>query len=169
MMLFTAGVFFVTDLAHMVIFAAMTVAMMALAVIDLEQQRLPNGFVLALAILALAWRWTGDRDMSQGLVAAAAVFAVGVMMNAGFQAITGRIGLGLGDTKLLAAAALALPLGPLLLFLAVAGGLGVVFGVFWRWRTAGAQFPFGPAILAAYWLALAGGDAALAELMAGMA
>ena len=164
--LFIAGVFCVTDLAHLAILAAMTVAMMTLAVVDLEQQRLPNGIVLALAALALAWRWAGDRDMSQALVAAAVVFAAGVMLNAGFRAITGRAGLGLGDTKLLAGAALALPPGPLLLFLSAAGIAGVAFGVFWRWRTAGAQFPFGPAILAAYWVALTGGDAALARLAA---
>lgn len=166
MALFAAGAFFVTDLTHVALLAAMTVAMVALAVVDLEWQRLPNGFLLILGALSLAWRWAGDRDLLLGVVAAAVVFAVGVMLNAGYKAVTGRAGLGLGDTKLLAVAALALPVGPLLLFLMSAGVLGFGFGLLWLWRRATAQFPFGPAILAAYWGSLAGGDAAFGWLAA---
>jgi leader peptidase (prepilin peptidase)/N-methyltransferase len=165
MAMFAAGAFFVSDLIHVILLAAMTVAMVALTVVDLERQRLPNSFLLVLAALSLAWRWTDDRELLLGLVAAAIVFAVGVMLNAGYRAVTGRAGLGFGDTKLLAVAALALPVGPLLIFLLSAGVLGVGFGLLWRWGKATAHFPFGPAILAAYWGCLVAGNSAFAGLV----
>ena len=169
MALFVAGVFFVTDPVRLVVFAAMTVVMVALAVVDLEQRRLPNGFLLVLAGLSLAWRWGEDRDLAAGVAAAVAVLAAGVVLNAGYKAVTGRAGLGLGDTKLLAVATLALPVGPLLLYLSLAGLFGVVFGLWWWWRRAAIQFPFGPAALAAYWAVLAGGPSIFSALAAHLA
>lgn len=154
MILFVGAAFAAADALHLALLLAMTVVMVALAVVDLEQQRLPNAFLFALLLLSLAWRWYGDRDLFAGARAAAAVFAIAVMLNAGFRMITGRIGLGMGDAKLLATATLALPLGPALLFLTAGGVLGLGWGLAWRWRSAAAEFPFGPAILASYWMAL---------------
>lgn len=164
MVLFAVAAMTVTDGARLALLLAMTVVMVALAVVDLEQQRLPNGFLLALLLLSLAWRWSSDRDLAAGAVTAAAVFAIGVMLNAGFRSVTGRIGLGLGDAKLLAIATLALPLGPALVFLTASGVLGLGWGLVWR-RSGANAFPFGPAILASYWASLMAGPESFERLV----
>ncbi len=164
MALFAAGVWTVTGGAQLLILAAATVVTVTLGIIDLEQQRLPNVLLAVLAVLSLAWRWTTDHAWAPGLVAAVAIFAVCVMLNAGHKAATGREGLGMGDTKLLALAALAFPIGPLLVFFTTAGFLGTLFGLWWRWRWGAGGFPFGPPILAAYWLSLVYGPQAFALL-----
>lgn len=163
--LFAGAAVTVPDATHLALLAIMTVVMVALAVVDLEQQRLPNTFLLALAVLSVAWRWWGDRDLLSAAVTAAAVFAISVMLNAGFRTATGRTGLGMGDAKLLGIAALALPLGPALLFLTASGTLGLGWGLAWRWRFGATVFPFGPAILASYWAALVAGPEAFERLV----
>jgi leader peptidase (prepilin peptidase)/N-methyltransferase len=165
MALFIAGAVLMGDVFHLALLGVMSVVMMTLAVIDLEQQRLPNGFLLILLALSLAWRWEGDHDIVQGLVTALIVFAMGVMLNAAFQAVAARPGLGMGDTKLVAILAIGLPLGPFLLTLTAAGVLGIGFGLIWLWRSGVRQFPFGPVILAAYWTGLTVGPAAFDHLV----
>jgi hypothetical protein len=71
----------------------------------------------------------------------------------------------MGDAKLLAIAPLALPLGPSLLFLAASGLLGVAWGLAWRWRSGAKEFPFGPAILTSYWMALVTGTQVFERLV----
>ncbi|MSO72866.1 MAG: prepilin peptidase [Rhodospirillaceae bacterium] len=165
MALFIAAGLSVDDLTHLVLLLAMTPAMVALAVIDLEYQRLPNSLSILLAALALAWRWQGDGDILAGLTAAAAVGVVGVLLDVGFRKLAGRPGLGMGDTKPFALAGLALPLGAFLLFLTIAGVLGVIYGRVWRWRLRISHFPYAPAILAAFWLCLVAGEPLLQRLV----
>lgn len=165
MALFVGAAFTAADAMHLALLLAMTVVMIALAVVDLEQQRLPNAFLLALLLLSLAWRWFGDRDFLSGAAAAAAVFAVAVMLNAAFRSVTGRAGLGMGDAKLLAVATLALPLGPALLFLTASGVAGLGWGLAWRRWTAARAFPFGPVILASFWVGLAIGPQVFERLV----
>ncbi|MEQ9448111.1 MAG: prepilin peptidase, partial [Rhodospirillaceae bacterium] len=135
------------------------------AVVDLEHQRLPNALLVLLAVLALAWRWFGDQDFAMGLLVALITLAAGVLIDAAHKALKGRSGLGFGDTKLMAVAALALPLGQYLLFLSMSGFLGLALGLAWRARTGVPSFPFGPAILLALWISLAAGDAAIELLV----
>lgn len=166
MSLFVAAGLLAKDTTHLVLLLLMTPPMMALAVIDLEHRRLPHSLMIALAIPALAWRWTGDQAMTAGLMTAAVVLVAGLLLDAGFRALSGgKPGLGMGDTKLFAVAGLALPLGPFLLFVTLAGGLGVLVGGLWRGLTRARQFPFAPAILAALWLCLVWGDSAMSWLV----
>ena len=165
MILFGAAALVLTDAVHLALALIMTVVMIALAVVDLEQRRLPNTFLVTLLALSLAWRWYGDRDVFSGAITAAAGFAIAVMLNAGFRNITGRNGLGMGDAKLLAIAPLALPLGPALLFLTASGLLGMGWGLVWRARSRAKEFPFGPAILASYWVALVAGTQVFERLV----
>ncbi len=165
MALFIAAGLAAADLTHLVLLLAMTPVMVALAVIDLEHQRLPNSLTIMLAMLALAWRWRGDGDILSGLTAAAAVALLGALLNVGFRKLKGKPGLGMGDTKLFALAGLALPLGSYLLFMTIAGVLGVIWGGLWRWRLGISHFPFAPAILAAYWLSLVAGETLLERLV----
>ncbi len=164
MTLFVGSAAIVTDIWHLVILLAMIPAMVALAVIDLEHRRLPNVLIALLALLAVAWRWRGDQGLVTGSAVAVAVFAVAIALNAAARRLSGREGLGMGDAKLFAVAALALPLPAFLMFAFLAGGLGVAWGVAWRWRTGAAQFPFAPAVLLSFWLALVAGDEVIGRL-----
>ena len=154
------------DIPHLVLLLAMTPIMLALAIIDIEHQRLPNSLLLPLAILAVAWRWEGDKDFLTGMIAAAVTLVLGFGLDAVHKAISGRLGLGMGDTKLLAIAALALPLPVFLACAGMAGTVAVVIGLLSvrpaHWRT---QMTFGPAILASYWAALAAGSHLIGALL----
>ena len=161
------------DPQHLFLLLAMTPVMMALTVIDLEHQRLPNSLVLTLAVLAVGWRWSGDGDFPAALAIGAAALAVCLLLDAGSRRFTGKPGIGMGDAKLFALAGLALPLGPFLLFALAAGVLGVVFALWWRQRDRGpsttlasGQFPFAPAILVSYWSALMAGEQVINVLRA---
>ena len=161
MALFVAAGLFSMNVIQMVLLLALTPPMMALAVIDLEHRRLPNSLVLILAVLALAWRWNADQSILTGVAAAFIVGGAGLLLDAGCRKVAGKPGLGLGDTKLFALAAIALPVPEFLLFAASAGSLGVVFGGLWQWRTQAGQFPFAPAILMSFWGALLVADDAV--------
>jgi len=164
---FVAAGLLTSDLVHLALLLAMTPVMVALAVIDLEHRRLPNILSLILAVLALVWRWSGDQAILTGLATAVAAGLVCVALDAAYKSATGKTGIGMGDTKLIALAGLALPLGPFLLFVFCATVLGLVFAGVWRLLKPRAPdaFPFGPAILMAYWTSLVAGGQILERLV----
>jgi len=69
-----------------------------------------------------------------------------------FLKVTGKEALGLGDVKFFAAAGIWLGLSPdsLAFFLLLAGLFGVVIALAWKKITREAEFPFGPALIAAF-------------------
>jgi leader peptidase (prepilin peptidase) / N-methyltransferase len=163
--LFTAAGTLAADFTHLILLVAMTPVMVGLAVIDLEHRRLPNVLVLLLAALALVWRGSGDQAMLTGLVIAPLAWFICVLLDLGCKAF-GKTGLALGDMKLIALAGLALPVVPFLLFLTGGWLLGLIWAGLWRAaRPRQGTFPFAPAILTAYWLSLAVGQAILQRLV----
>jgi leader peptidase (prepilin peptidase)/N-methyltransferase len=153
--LFVVAAVFVPDHARLAVILAATPIMMALSVIDIEYRRLPNILAGWLAVAALVFRAVTDADFAAAVLSATAVFAFAVLLDYLGRRLIGQ-GLGMGDAKLMSVVALALPTAPLLLALGCAGCLGVVTGLLWRGsHTAGAtQIPFGPAILASFWIAM---------------
>jgi leader peptidase (prepilin peptidase)/N-methyltransferase len=154
MSLFLGAAVWSRDVEHLILLLAMTPLMMTLAVIDLEHQRVPDVLLIPLAILALIWRWYDDQALLAGLGMAVVAVILGVGLDAVARRATKGPGLGMGDTKLFAIAAFALPLGPFLMFATLAGILGLGFGLLWQRREAARHFPFAPAILVSLWLAL---------------
>lgn len=163
--LFVLAAVFVRDAVQLGVLLLMTPVFVALAIIDLEYERLPNSLIVALALAATAWRWTEDGNVLLGLGVAALALGFGILIDAAYRARKDQNGLGLGDAKLLAVGGLALPLEPFLLFLSMAGLLGVVFGFVWQRATRKHGFPFGPAILSSFWICLVGGTAILHSLV----
>lgn len=154
-LLFAAAALVVGDPARLVLTLAATPVMMALAIIDVEHRRLPNGLLAVLAVLFIALRAAGDGDYMAAMVACAAVFAAAVALDSvGRRTI--RQGLSMGDAKLMAAAALALPPVPLLTALGAAGILGAAMAVLPGMRNhgPGRHFAFGPPLLLAFWGAI---------------
>jgi leader peptidase (prepilin peptidase)/N-methyltransferase len=132
-----------------------------LARVDLREHRLPNRMVgpglgvglvasgMGPALSVIPGTGLAPGDASVPLVAALAFGgALGVMSLAG--------GVGMGDVKLAALIGLASPApgialaGPVLAFLI--GGVAAVVVLVRRGR--GARIPFGPALLAGYWVAI---------------
>ncbi|WP_185961468.1 A24 family peptidase [Telmatospirillum sp. J64-1] len=128
--------------------------LVALAVVDIEFGLLPDMLHLALLPPALAWRWLLDGTPWWGLAGAAGGLAFGLALHHGFRLVTGRDGLGLGDVKFLGVAGLLLLPWQWGIFPLLAGLFGIATGLAWRALGRGAEFPFGPALIAALALCL---------------
>lgn len=150
----TAALFMLTaarapSLEAAVALAALGAVLVALAVVDLEHGLLLNTLNLAAVPPALAVRWLDDGAVVPALIGAAMAGAVAWGLKAGFQAATGRDGLGWGDVKFLAVAGLLLHPWQWPVYLVMAGLAGALLGVLWRASGRGAEFPFGPALIGA--------------------
>lgn len=129
--------------------AALAAVLVALAVVDLEHGLLPDVLNASAVPPALAVRWLGDGDVLGAVIGGCAAGLLAWGLKAGFQAVTGKDGLGWGDVKFLAVAGILLRPWEWPPFLLLAGGLGVAMGLAWRAAGRGAEFPFGPALIAA--------------------
>lgn len=123
----------------------------AITVVDFRQMIIPNSLNLLLAASGLGFcAISGPIGVATQGAFAAAVFVIFLGIRHGHRQTTGRMGLGLGDVKMMAAAACWLDplLFPLLLFVASAsallafGGQAMVSGGV----TAETRIPFGPFI-----------------------
>lgn len=158
------------DPARAVLLALWCAAMLALALADLRRFRLPDALMIPAALLGLALALAGDGsgwpDWSQRLTWALAGAAAGGgafwAIRAGYRALAGREGMGMGDVLLMAAIGLALGPErlPWVVLLGALAALGLAALRAWRrgrpLRRAG-RMPFGAALaLAAVAVALIG-------------
>lgn len=131
----------------------------ALLIIDLRHMILPNKLVLALAILGVPWvaalgAVNGSYSalfldhVGGALVYAALVWGLALVM----RLVLKREAMGMGDVKFFGAAGLWLGLSYLPWFMMVAGASGVVLGIVWRFITKSRAFPFGPALILAFFV-----------------
>ena len=130
---------------------ALAVVLGAIAIADFRRQIIPDGLNLALAGIGLSYQLAADADgLPVHLLFAATTFAAAWLLRRGHFLMTGRIGLGLGDVKMLAAAACWISplLLPVLLFIASASALLFVGGqvVATGPAAARARVAFGPFI-----------------------
>lgn len=141
--------------AHPSLVLAATIALaailVAIAIADFRRQVIPDGLNLALAGIGLAYQVATDANgLPVHILFAAATFAAAWAIRRGHFLMTGRIGLGLGDVKMLAAAACWIGplLLPVLLFIASASALLFVGGqvVATGPAAARARVAFGPFI-----------------------
>ncbi|MFD1983660.1 prepilin peptidase [Mesorhizobium newzealandense] len=110
---------------------ALAAVLVAISIADFRRQIIPDGLNLALAGVGLGYQMATDADgIPVRLLFAAATFAAAWLIRRGHFLMTGRIGLGLGDVKMLAAAACWISplLLPMLLFIASASALLFVGG-----------------------------------------
>jgi leader peptidase (prepilin peptidase)/N-methyltransferase len=137
-------------------------ALIALAVIDLHTQLLPDAITLPLLWLGLALSLFGTFvDLQSAVVGAMAGYLVLWSVYWLFKLLTGKEGMGFGDFKLLAA--LGAWLGwqslPLVILLSSAVGAAVGIGLILSRRLdRGVPMPFGPYLACAGWIALVWGD-----------
>lgn len=122
--------------AHPSLVLTATIALMAIlcaiAIADFRRQIIPDRLNLALAGIGLFYQAAADAaGLPLHLLFAAVTFAAAWLLRRGHFMLTGRIGLGLGDVKMLAAAACWISplLLPVLLFIASASALLFVGGL----------------------------------------
>ena len=139
--------------------------MLSLIVIDLRYYKLPSQLVAAVAVLGIIHAvltvillstpeagmagWAGHILMYLFALIVYAILAFLIGQITGL--IMGRASLGFGDVKLFGACGLWLGIGLLPIFLIFAGGYGIVLGFLWQKLTGKKLFPFGPAIILAFY------------------
>jgi len=138
--------------ARLLIDWALAATLIAVTFIDLDHQIIPNsitlpGVVLGLALsIAAPQLGVGWRDALLGVVCiGGALWAI----SAGYEKFSGKIGLGMGDVKLVAMLASFLGLEGGLGVLIVGSLVGIVYGVaMLAWVRGGREtrIPFGPAL-----------------------
>ncbi|CDX21271.1 Peptidase A24A prepilin type IV [Mesorhizobium plurifarium] len=150
-----------TDVAILIVGdLALAAILVAIAAVDFRRQVIPDPLNMALAASGLGFQLIIQRENApMQLLVAALTLAVFWALRRGHFLLTGRIGLGLGDVKMLGAAALWINplLLPALLFIASAAALLFVGGQVVATGPAAARMrvPFGPFIalgLACSWL-----------------
>ena len=142
--------------------------LLALSVIDLERQQLPDALTLLLlwgGLLLSLVRVDGGvlfTDVGSSVIGAAAGYLVLWTVYQVFRLVTGKEGMGYGDFKLLAALGAwlgwqALPL--IVLLSAATGAIVGIAGVMLLGRSRHAPIPFGPFLAAAGLVTLLWGEA----------
>jgi len=136
----------------------------ALLVIDLQHKILPDQLVAITGALGLVFAglhvlhgyevaaMRGAGAMAVHHLGGAALFAL-VAWVVGWlvSRLLKKEALGFGDVKFFAVAGLWLGLAALPAFLMASGVLGMVLALLWRWRSGEEVFPFGPALIVAFY------------------
>ncbi len=141
---------------------ALTWALLALAVIDLKTQLLPDAITLPLLWLGLLLSLGGVfATPAASIVGAAAGYLSLWLVYHAFRLATGKEGMGFGDFKLLGAlgAWFGWQALPLIVLLSSAAGAVVGLGlILLRGHDRNVPIPFGPYLALAGWVVLVGGD-----------
>ena len=139
----------------------LTAFLISLTLIDADTQYLPDSMTLPLIWLGLLFNFDGDFVSLQSAVSGAvAGYGSLWLLCAVYKLLTGKIGMGNGDFKLLAAlgAWLGISVLPVLVFLAALVGLAMA--VIMR-ISKGQYFAFGPALAISGWSIFAANDSVL--------
>ena len=151
-----------TSLAEQVVVAFSIPILLALFVIDLQHKILPNVLVLLLAVLGvirLVTIFIADMDIGKLMAfesgLGALVFGlVAWLMAFLMEKALKKPAMGMGDVKFFAVAGLWLGISDLAAFCIFSGILGVILGLIWRKIHKDEAFPFGPALIAAFFTLL---------------
>jgi len=137
-------------------------ALLALSVIDIDHQLLPDDITLPLLWLGLAWHLLfRTLPLEDAVLGAIAGYGILWLVYHAFRIVTGKEGMGYGDFKLLAALGAWLGWQSLPVIILLSSLVGAVVGlslmaILRRGRDV--PIPFGPYLAAAGWLYLLFGD-----------
>jgi leader peptidase (prepilin peptidase)/N-methyltransferase len=139
----------------------LTWALIALTMIDLDCQLLPDDITLPLLWLGLIANLFGMfTNLPSAVLGAAAGYLLLWLVYAGFKLLTGKEGMGHGDFKLLAmlGAWTGWQMLPLIIILSSVAGSMVAVVLLIRGHERSQPIPFGPYLAAAGWIALLWGE-----------
>ncbi|MCP5351890.1 MAG: prepilin peptidase [Chromatiales bacterium] len=141
---------------------AFTWTLLALAVIDLREQLLPDAITLPLLWAGLIVSLFGVFvEVQPALIGAIAGYLILWMVYWVFRLLTGKEGLGYGDFKLFAALGAWLGWQALPIIIVLSSAVGAVVGLAMmamRSKGWGDRLPFGPFLAGAAWLTMLWGD-----------
>lgn len=140
---------------------ALTWALIALTVIDLDCQLLPDDITLPLLWLGLIANVFGlFTNLPSAVLGAAAGYLLLWLVYVGFKLLTGKEGMGHGDFKLLAmlGAWSGWQMLPLIIILSSVAGSIVAVALLIRGHERSQPIPFGPYLAGAGWIALLWGE-----------
>jgi leader peptidase (prepilin peptidase)/N-methyltransferase len=149
---------------------ALTFALVAISLIDVDHQIIPDSIVVPLVWAGLLMSLFHPLAGADTLFVAPQEAIIGAL--AGylslwgvyqlFKLVTGKEGMGYGDFKLLAALGAWLGWGSLHIIILLSAVVGAIIGIamiVFRGRDRQLPFPFGPYLAAAGWITLLYGDA----------
>lgn len=140
----------------------MTWALLALTVIDIDHQLLPDGITLPVMWLGIAVNLFGTyTDLESSVIGAMVGYVSLWLVYHSFKLVTGKEGIGFGDFKLFAliGAWLGWQVLPFVLFLSSLAGAVIGIGlILLRGHDRNIPLPFGPYLAMAGWIALLGGE-----------
>jgi len=142
------------DPARMALVWLMAIFLLALSVINLEHNRLPNGLLASVALLSVIVVIDDGRSLPEAIIGAALALICGLFFLQISRFFAGTKLLGWGDIKLLGAIGLAVSPEKALVFLGVCGALVVALAVELSWCRRKKTYPFGTAICAGAFAAL---------------
>jgi leader peptidase (prepilin peptidase) / N-methyltransferase len=153
----------------------LTWVLIALSVIDIDHQLLPDNMTLPLLWLGLLLSLASTSaslglpvDPRSSIIGAAAGYMSLWGVYHAFRLLTGKEGMGYGDFKLFAALGAWLGWQMLLPIILIAAFSGAVIGILMialRGRDRNIPIPFGPYLAAAGWIALLWGDELIASYL----
>ncbi len=146
-----------------------TWALVALTMIDVDHQLLPDDITLPLLWMGLLFNLTGTYvGLGDAVIGAMGGYLTLWTVYQLFRLLTGKEGMGYGDFKLLAAlgAWMGWQMLPIIILLSSAVGaiVGIAMMIIKR-RGKDIPIPFGPYLAAAGWIALLWGDTIMARYM----
>ena len=137
-------------------------ALIALTVIDIDTQLLPDDITLPLLWLGLLFNLaTGMVPLADAVIGAAAGYLLLWSLYWAFKLLTGKEGMGYGDFKLLAALGAWLGWQSLPMIILLSSLVGAVVGIaliVLTHRGRDVPIPYGPYLAAAGWISLVWGD-----------
>lgn len=139
-----------TEFIHFIAKVLLILSLLYLAYIDWRTFRLPDHVTLPLICFGIIFNAisdTGFTKISSALLGAILGYGILWALNAGYQTIKGRNGIGMGDAKLLAALGAWLGWTALPNILFIASFFGLMGGLAWlklNKQKLNQTFPFGP-------------------------
>lgn len=131
--------------------------LLGMLVIDLDHMILPDQLQVILFVLGLVFVFFSGPAVSvypPALLAALIYFALAYALARGGALILKRDALGMGDVKFFAVAGLWLGGWSLPAFMMLAGAGGILLGLGWKFFVKTPRFPFGPALIFAFFVLL---------------
>jgi leader peptidase (prepilin peptidase) / N-methyltransferase len=149
--------------------ALLTWSLIALAMIDIDHQLLPDDITLPLLWLGLLFNLSSTYvSLPSAVIGAMAGYLILWSIYWAFKLLTGKEGMGYGDFKLLAALGAWLGWQALPLVILLSSLVGAVCGIalmFIKRRGREIPIPFGPYLAMAGWIALLWGDVIMSRYL----
>lgn len=134
--------------------AALSLCIVIMIAVDLEHYIIPDSLNIAMFVIGALYMFRIEASWQQFVFGPIFGFLVGFALRQLMWIWKKKEGLGLGDVKFLAVVGLMLPLEAFTTFLFMAGVIGIITALIWRFLGRGKEFPFGPALSIALYFCL---------------